>query len=104
MIRYSIEPRTRKYVKGYIFLRFVRNLSNKYGKQLFDTATKIGINALKNVPKKVIYKAGEGTGEFIGNKIADKIVKTEANSKNVEEIIVRPEKRKEILTELRQIL
>ena len=36
----SIEPRTRKYVKGYGFLSFERNLSNKYGQQLLDAATK----------------------------------------------------------------
>ena len=32
MTCYFIEPRTRKYVKGYQFLSFVRNLSAKYGK------------------------------------------------------------------------
>ena len=31
MTRYSIESRARKYVKGYGFLSFARNLSNKYG-------------------------------------------------------------------------
>ena len=40
MTRNSIEPRTRKYVKGYGFLSFERNLSNKYGQQLLDAATK----------------------------------------------------------------
>ena len=35
-MRYSTEPRFRKYVKGYGFLSFV----NKYGKKLMDTATK----------------------------------------------------------------
>ena len=29
---YSIEPGTRKYVKGYGFLSFAKNLSNKYKK------------------------------------------------------------------------
>ena len=33
MTRYSIEPRTRKYVKGYGLLSFAR----KYKKQLLDT-------------------------------------------------------------------
>ena len=33
---YMIEPITRNYVKGYGFLSFARNLSNKYGKQLLD--------------------------------------------------------------------
>ena len=32
MTRYSIKPRTRKYVNGYRFLSFARNLSNRYGK------------------------------------------------------------------------
>ena len=75
MTRYSIEPRTRKYVKGYWFLSFLRNLSNKYGKKLLDTATTIGLDALKATSKKVVHRAAEATGEFIGNKIADEIVK-----------------------------
>ena len=29
MTQYSIEPRTRKYVKGYGFLSFVKKFSNK---------------------------------------------------------------------------
>ena len=47
MTRYSIQPRTSKYVKEYGFLLFARNLSNKYGKQLLDTTTKTGVDALK---------------------------------------------------------
>ena len=96
MMRYYIEPR--KYVKGYGFLSFARNFSNKYRKQLLDT----GINP----SKKVVDKAAEATGEFIGNKIAgtvakskdDKIVKQKStideNSRNIEEIIILPEKEK----------
>ena len=33
MIRYSIEPKTRKYVEAYKLLSLARNLSNKYGKK-----------------------------------------------------------------------
>ena len=47
MTHYSIKPRTKKYVKGYGILSFEGNLSNKYGKQLLDTARKSGINASK---------------------------------------------------------
>ena len=47
MPRYSVEPRTKKYVKGHGFLSFSRNLFNKYGKQLLDTATTTGLNALR---------------------------------------------------------
>ena len=79
---YFVEPRTRKYVKGCGFLSFARNLSNKYWKQLLDA----GINAWKTANTKVIHKAAEATGEFLGNKIANKIVKP---SINLEEIINR---------------
>ena len=47
-MRYSTEPRFQKYVKGYGFLSFVRKLGNKNGKKLLDTATKTGIDAVKN--------------------------------------------------------
>ena len=40
MTQYSIEPRTRKYVKGYEFLSFAR----KYKKELLDTRLKSGAN------------------------------------------------------------
>ena len=69
-----------------------------------DTVTKTGIGSLKTASKKVIHKAAEGTAEFIGNKIADKIVKPEANSTNAEETVIPTEKREEILNELRQVL
>ena len=59
MRQYSIEPRTRKYVKGYGFLSFAR----KYEKQLLDT----GLDAVKTTFKKVVHRAGE----FIGNEITD---------------------------------
>ena len=43
MTRYSIEPKTREYVKGYGFLSFTRKFYNKYKKQLLDT----GLDTLK---------------------------------------------------------
>ena len=42
MARYSMEPRTRKYVERYGFLSFMRNPSNKYGKKLLKTVTRQG--------------------------------------------------------------
>ena len=75
MTRYSIEPRRRKFIKGYGFLSFTRILSNKYGKKSLDTATKTGLDAAKTAFKKVVQKTAEGTGELIGNKIAEKNVK-----------------------------
>ena len=55
MWRYSVEPRTRKYIKGCGFLSFAR----KFKKQLLDT----GLDSLKTASKKA--------SEFVGNKIAD---------------------------------
>ena len=74
MIHYSIEPRIRKYFRGYGFLSFTINLPNKYMEKLLDTATKAGLDASKTASKKVINKTAEATGELIGNKIAEKIV------------------------------
>ena len=51
MRRYSIKPRTRKYVKGYGFLSFTR----KYKKQLLNT----GLDFLKSTSKKEFHKTGE---------------------------------------------
>ena len=38
-MRYSTEPRFRKYFKDYGFLSFAKKFSDKYGKKLMDTAT-----------------------------------------------------------------
>ena len=32
-MRYSIEPRERRYIKGYGFLSFATNFGNRYGKK-----------------------------------------------------------------------
>ena len=50
-MRYSTEPKHRKFVRGYCFLSFARKFGDKYGKKLMDTATKIGIDATKPASK-----------------------------------------------------
>ena len=72
-MRYSTEPKFRKYVKGYGFLSFARKSGDKYGKKLIDIATKTGIDAAKTASKRVVQKTAEATGDLIRNKIADKI-------------------------------
>ena len=61
-----------------------------------NTATKTGLNALKTATKKVVYKAAKATGKFIENIIANKTVKPkpkpDENLRDVEEIIIPPEK------------
>ena len=76
MAHYFTKPRARKYAKGYGFLSFMGSLSNIHRKQLLDTTTKTGLDALKTATKEIVHKAIEATGEFMGNKIVDKIVKT----------------------------
>ena len=53
-MRYSIEPRYRKYAKGYGSLSFARTFGDKYGKKLMDTAVKIGLDAAKTASKQVV--------------------------------------------------
>ena len=80
-------------------------MSNKYGKQLLDTAAKAGLDDLKPTSKYVVHKAAEAAGEFIWNKIANKIVKpkpvSDQNLRDAEEIIIPPEKREEIISKFK---
>ena len=55
-MRYSFEPKYRKYVQGYGFLSFARKFGDKYGKKLMDTATKTLRNASKTASKRVVQK------------------------------------------------
>ena len=95
MVRHSIEPRTRIFVKGYGFLSFARNLFDQYGKKLWDITTKLGL--AKAAPRMVVHKTTEATDELIGNKIAENIMKPKSvsveNSRNDKEINIPPEKR-----------
>ena len=66
-MRYSTEPKFRRYITGYGFLSFARKIGDKYGKKLMDTATKTGIDAAKTASKRVVQKTAEATGDLIGN-------------------------------------
>ena len=41
---FSIEPGTRKFVKGNGFLSVAKNLSNKYGSEILDSDTKVKLD------------------------------------------------------------
>ena len=69
-----------------------------------DTATKTGIDAAKTASKRLVQKMAEVTGNLIGNKMADKISslgKPKEKAKKVEEIYIPPEKRQQIIDELK---
>ena len=70
---YSIEPRERRYVKGYGFMSFARNFSDKYSKSLMDKGIDVSKKFAKTAGKKILKKTAKATGDLIGNKIADKI-------------------------------
>ena len=103
-MRYSTEPTFGKYVQGYSFLSFARKLGDRYGKKLIDTATKTGIDAAKTASKRGAQKTAEATRDLIGNKIADKIIsvgKTKEKTNKPEEIYIPPEKRQEIIDDVK---
>ena len=97
-MRYSTEPRFRKYILEYGFLSYAKQFGNKYGKKLIDTARKTGIDAAKTASKRVVRKTAEATRDLIGNKITDKIISLgKAKSKEEEderqEIYIPPRKK-----------
>ena len=128
-MRYSLEPRYRRFVQGQEFMSFARNIGNKYGKKIFDKSIDIGksmktkyckkildssLNAGKDFAKiagkKVLTKSAEATGDLIGNKIADRITKSTRNKaqkeddramEETQEILVPPEKREQIIKDLK---
>ena len=105
-MRYSTEPRFRKYFKGYDYLSFARKFEDKYGKKLKDTATKTGMDAAKTASERVVQKSAEATRDLIGNKIADKITSIgkpieKEKTKKIEEIYIPLEKRQQIIDDLR---
>ena len=105
-MRYSTEPKFKKSIERYGFLSFARKFSDEYGKKLMDTATKTGIDAPKTASKRVAQKTAETTGDLIGNKIADKIIsigkpKEKEKPKEIEEIYIPPEKRQQIIDDLK---
>ena len=59
-MRYSIEPRDRRYVKGYGFLSFAKNIgkniTNKYSQKLVDSAKKSATDAIKLLQKRKFKK------------------------------------------------
>ena len=69
-----------------------------------DTTTETGVYAAKADSKGEVQKTAEATGDFIGNKIVDKITslwKPKEKTKKLEEIYIPPEKRQQIIDDLK---
>ena len=85
---------------------FAKKFGDKYVKKVMDTATKTGIDAARTASKRVVWKTAEATGDLIGNKIAGKITsigkpKEKEKTKEIEEIYIPPEKRQQIIDDLK---
>ena len=98
---YSIEPRKRIYVKGYGFMSFARNFSDKHSKSLIDKGIDVIKTFAKTAGKRTLKKSAEATGDLIGNKIADKITAKPIKNDLTNERYVSPEERQKNLDELR---
>ena len=97
-MRYSTEPRFRKYMKSSGFLSFARKCGDKYGKKLIDTATKTGTDAAKIASKRVVQKTAEATGDLITSIGKPK---EKEKTKEIEEIYIPQEKRQQIIADLK---
>ena len=106
-MRYSIEPRERRYVKGYGFVSFARNFSDKYSKSLMDKGINVSKKFAKTAGKKILKETAKATGDLTGNKIADKITSAseksydEVNNEILKERYISPKDRQKIINELK---
>ena len=101
-MRHSIEPRERRYVKGYGFLSFARNFSDKYSKSLMDKGIDLSKTFAKTAGKKILKETAKATGDLIGNKIADKNTAKPHNEDEVNnERYISPKERQKIIDELK---
>ena len=109
-MRYSIEPRERRYVKGYGFMSFARNFSDKYSKSFMDKGIDLSKTFVKISGKKILKETAKATGDLIGNKIADKITAKpskkshdEVNNEISKERYISPEERQKIIDGLKLV-
>ena len=101
---YSIEPRERRFVKGYGFMSLARNFNDNYSKSLMDASKTFA----KSAGKKILKETTKATGDLIGNKIADKITAKPHNKDEVingipEERYISPKERQKIIDQLRLV-
>ena len=88
------------------FCHFQENLITNMVKKIIDNAKKTGTDAAKTASKWIVQKTAEATGNLIGNKIADKTTsigksKEDEKTKKAEEIYIPPEKREQIIDDLK---
>ena len=92
MTRYSVQPRDQIFVKGYGFFSFARSMGRNIGKNIskhlnrkhsqkpLDHAMHSATDKLRTASKEWFKKTVEGTGDLIGQKVADRIAKVSKTS------------------------
>ena len=108
MMRYSVQPRDRVFVKGHEFLSFAKsmgkniskniskNVIGKCSQKLLDHAKQSATDAIKTTLKRVIQKSTEVTGYLIGNETANRIKQGSKNPQQNNSEAVTNEHDKEI--------
>ena len=116
-MRYSIAPRDH-FLKIMVRMQlYAKNISNKCSQKLLDGVEKSISDAIKNASKRAIQKTAEATSDLSGNKIGDEIASISKSPQNAskefnsqtseneieipKEIPIFPEKRQQIIDELR---
>ena len=98
MMRYSVQHRYGIFVKGCTFLSFAKNNCKNVGKNIIINLSgkytpvmlaahqnflimlqKYATDELKTSSKRLMQKTAEATGDFIDNKIADRVRKVSKN-------------------------
>ena len=98
---YSIERKKRIYVKGYGFMSFARNFSDKYSKSLINKGIDVSKTFAKTAGKRILKESAKATGDLTGNKIADKITAKPIKIDATNERYISSEERQEIINKLR---
>ena len=105
-MRYSIEPRERRFVKEYGFMSFARNFSDIYSKSLMDKGIDVSKKFAKSAGKKILKETAKATEDLIVNKIADKITGAskishdEVYNEIPKERYIYPKERQKIIDEI----
>ena len=120
---YQASNQVRKYVRGYRFMSFAKKIGSKYGKKFLNKGistskkiknvvsklnqSKYGNLLKKEAGKQFSDKIIPAAVDLAGSKIADKITSLkvkenqEPQEEIEEEIIILPEKRQQIINDLR---
>ena len=90
-MRYSIEPRERRYVKGYGFMSFARNFTDKYSKSLMDKGIDLSKTFAKTAGKKILKETAKPS-----KKSHDEVI-----NEIPKERYISPKERQKIIDELK---